>query len=288
MLPISKSLYTQFLHFGEAVHISQFMPFYSVSQAVFLIFCFRWRVLQGRDDVDEEANDDPGLNATATNMNEQGGSPNWTSRDILQQLIVSPLNPLRISTSIVHVIHVTTTRLTNSISGISSVTKVFRNSLQPWHRRRTLHSATRFLNGAAQRLYECGAYLRVSTLRCRSSVRFRANGRCWCQSNKFCDLHFGYVSICFHRFEPFPQYFDEHSRHITAATVVELDGFLPFGLYELSLTRSYIGIYRVWDAVKIAGDEDEDTESDEDKDKDEEIYGNEAPSRGPGGSDGFG
>ena len=68
MLPISKSRYTQFLHFGEAVHISQFMPFYSVLQAVFLIFCFRWRVLQGRDDVDEEPNDDPGLNAAATNM----------------------------------------------------------------------------------------------------------------------------------------------------------------------------------------------------------------------------
>ena len=60
---------------------------------------------------------------------------------------------------------------------------------------------------------------------------------------------------------------------------MELDGFLPFGLYELSLTRSYIGTYRVWDEVKIAGDEDEDTESDEDKDKDEEIYGNEAPSQ---------
>ena len=34
----------------------------------------------------------------------------------------------------------------------------------------------------------------------------------------------------------------------------------------------------MWDAVKIAGDEDEDTESDEDKDKDE-IYDNEAPSQ---------
>ena len=56
----------------EVVHISQFTPFYYVSQAVFLIFCFRRRVLKehledGRD-VDEGANDDLGLNATATNM----------------------------------------------------------------------------------------------------------------------------------------------------------------------------------------------------------------------------
>ena len=66
----------------EAVHISQFTPFYYVSQAVFLIFCFRRRVLQGyledgRDDVDEEANDDLGLNAAATNM-KRARSPNWT------------------------------------------------------------------------------------------------------------------------------------------------------------------------------------------------------------------
>ena len=127
----------------EAVHISQFTPFYSVSQAVFLIFCFRWRVLQEHledGDVDEEANDDLGLNAAATNMKRAS----WiTELDILQQVIVSPLNPLRVSTSIMHA---TTTRLTNSISGSSSVTKVFRNSLQLWHRRRTLRSATRFLN----------------------------------------------------------------------------------------------------------------------------------------------
>ena len=55
------------------------------------------------------------------------------------------------------------------------------------------------------------------------------------------------------------------TRDTTAAIIVELNGYFPFDPYELSLTRSYIGIYRVWDEVKIAGDEDEDTESDEDK-----------------------
>ena len=62
------------------------------------------------------------------------------------------------------------------------------------------------------------------------------------------------------------------TRDTTAATIVELNGFFPFDPYELPLTRLYIdGIYRAWDAVKIAGDEDED--------EDEEIGGNEAPSQ---------
>ena len=51
----------------------------------------------------------------------------------------------------------------------------------------------------------------------------------------------------------------------TAVTIVELNGFPPPDPYEL-LARSYIdGIYRVWDEVKIAGDE--------------EVDGDEAPSR---------
>ena len=67
------------------------------------------------------------------------------------------------------------------------------------------------------------------------------------------------------------------TRDTTAATIVELNGFFPFDPYELPLTRSYIdGIYRVWDEVKIGGDEDEDTESDEDEDE-EEVK---APSQG--------
>lgn len=84
----------------EAVHISQFTPFYSVSQAVFLIFCFRWRDLRehledGRCE-DEEANDDLGLNSAAN-----GKRASWiTELDILQQVVVSPLNPLRVSTRI--------------------------------------------------------------------------------------------------------------------------------------------------------------------------------------------
>ena len=59
------------------------------------------------------------------------------------------------------------------------------------------------------------------------------------------------------------------TRDTTVATIAELNGFFPFDPYELPLTRSYINnIYRVWDEVKIAGD-DGDTDSEEDGVSDE-------------------
>jgi len=55
------------------------------------------------------------------------------------------------------------------------------------------------------------------------------------------------------------------TRDTTVATIAELNGVFPFDPYELPLTRSYINnIYRVWDEVKIAGD-DGDTDSDEEE-----------------------
>jgi RNA polymerase I-specific transcription initiation factor RRN3 len=58
------------------------------------------------------------------------------------------------------------------------------------------------------------------------------------------------------------------TRDTTAATIAELNSFFPFDPYELPLTRSYIdGVYRVWDEVKIVGDEEGETGSD---DEDEE------------------
>lgn len=84
----------------EAVHISHFAPFYSVSQAVFLMFCFRWRDLQQQpveesQAEEEEANDELGLNAATANPARAG----WIAElDIMQQVIVSPLNPLKVST----------------------------------------------------------------------------------------------------------------------------------------------------------------------------------------------
>lgn len=125
----------------EALHISLFTPFYTVSQAVFLIFCFRWRDLKEHSEedgrIEDEANDDLGLNAAAANAKRES----WiTELDILQQVIVSPLNPLRVSAR--HYIYPITTLIIFFWS--SFVTRVFRNNSHPWHRRRTSHSATRY------------------------------------------------------------------------------------------------------------------------------------------------
>lgn len=61
--------------------------FYAIAQAVFLIFCFRWRDLQ---EVFDE-------------VEEYQGRKKWMSElDVVQRVITSPLNPLKVSYSVVH------------------------------------------------------------------------------------------------------------------------------------------------------------------------------------------
>jgi RNA polymerase I-specific transcription initiation factor RRN3 len=60
--------------------------FYAVSQAVFLIFCFRWRdfLENGEEDVDELSG-------------ESGPRKKWMAElSVVQRLITSPLNPLKV------------------------------------------------------------------------------------------------------------------------------------------------------------------------------------------------
>jgi len=59
--------------------------FYAVSQAVFLIFCFRWRDLEEEpDDADELLGAGPGKK--------------WISElNVVQRVVTSPLNPLKVS-----------------------------------------------------------------------------------------------------------------------------------------------------------------------------------------------
>lgn len=82
----------------EAVHISYFTPFYCVAQAVFLIFCFRWRDLKeggvGEDDDEgkEEDTDELGLNVDLSAEKTRVSS--WIKElDVMQQVVVHPLNP---------------------------------------------------------------------------------------------------------------------------------------------------------------------------------------------------
>lgn len=55
------------------------------------------------------------------------------------------------------------------------------------------------------------------------------------------------------------------SKDSSAATIAELNRIFPFDPYELPLSRAYIDpVYRVWDEVKIGGDEDEEDSDEED------------------------
>ncbi|KAI0638420.1 RNA polymerase I-specific transcription initiation factor RRN3 [Trametes polyzona] len=70
------------------MHIAQHSVFYAVAQAVFLIFCFRWRdLLEDQDEVDEFA---PA----------QGPPKKWMPElDVVQRVVTSELNPLKVCSS---------------------------------------------------------------------------------------------------------------------------------------------------------------------------------------------
>lgn len=70
--------------------------FYAVAQAVFLIFCFRWRDLVEDDDDDDDAEGERERNTLA-------GPPKrtWmTELSIVQRVVVCPLQPLKVPSSL--------------------------------------------------------------------------------------------------------------------------------------------------------------------------------------------
>ena len=70
----------------EPPSIAHHSVFYAVAQAVFLIFCFRWRDL-------EEGSDE---------LEEYPGRKKWMNElDVVQRVITSPLNPLKVSYSVI-------------------------------------------------------------------------------------------------------------------------------------------------------------------------------------------
>lgn len=86
---------------GGPVNVSggQFAVFYAVAQAVFLIFCFRWRDLLndqvGMGSLDDEADDLFG--AKKFGMGGAGSGRKWINElDVFPRLIASPLNPLKV------------------------------------------------------------------------------------------------------------------------------------------------------------------------------------------------
>lgn len=124
----------------DAVHISYFTPFYCVAQAVFLIFCFRWRDLKeggvGDDDNEskEEDTDELGLNVDLSA--EKARVSSWIKElDVMQQVVVHPLNPLRVSPlSFCTFILISYTKLSLTdtyLSLVSSAKRMLYSSLLP-------------------------------------------------------------------------------------------------------------------------------------------------------------
>ena len=70
---------------GMGMNVAQHSVFYAVAQAVFLIFCFRWRdLLEDQDEVDEFAP-------------QQGPPKKWMPElDVVQRVVTSELNPLKV------------------------------------------------------------------------------------------------------------------------------------------------------------------------------------------------
>lgn len=69
----------------ELPSLAHHSVFYAIAQAVFLIFCFRWR------DLEEEFDE----------VEEYQGKKKWMNElDVVQRVITSPLNPLKVSYSI--------------------------------------------------------------------------------------------------------------------------------------------------------------------------------------------
>ncbi len=75
---------------GTRRNASQYGSFYAVCQAMFLIFCFRWRdLIEGGEEDDEESNSLLGA--------AELGSRNWFSDlQVLQRAVSSSLNPLKV------------------------------------------------------------------------------------------------------------------------------------------------------------------------------------------------
>ncbi|PIL37371.1 hypothetical protein GSI_01064 [Ganoderma sinense ZZ0214-1] len=73
---------------ATGMNVAQHSVFYAVAQAVFLIFCFRWRdLLEDQDEVDEFTP-------------QQGPPKKWMPElDVVQRVVTSELNPLKVCSS---------------------------------------------------------------------------------------------------------------------------------------------------------------------------------------------
>lgn len=90
------------LHGVDWVGGAQHAVFYAVAQAVFLIFCFRWRDLLEDADVDDEVGFAfKGLRSSNVNGFNMSGKNKWIPElSVLKRVVISVLNPLKVWFSI--------------------------------------------------------------------------------------------------------------------------------------------------------------------------------------------
>jgi RNA polymerase I-specific transcription initiation factor RRN3 len=81
--------------------LSDISVFYAICQAIFLVFCFRWRDLLGVNDDDEHPED----NESGDEDADERSSKKWMNElSIVQRLIISPLNPLKVSADLFYIV----------------------------------------------------------------------------------------------------------------------------------------------------------------------------------------
>ncbi|KAG8806435.1 hypothetical protein FRC17_004993 [Serendipita sp. 399] len=74
--------------------------FYAIAQSVFLIFCFRWRdLLEGPEGGEQQAGEEEEGEEEETLLSTQRTRKWMVQLNLVQRLIVSPLNPLRVRVS---------------------------------------------------------------------------------------------------------------------------------------------------------------------------------------------
>lgn len=255
----------QYAEQKEAVHISHFTSFYSASQAVFLMFCFRWRDLQEEQDEQdhEEENDDLGLNAAAAGPIRT----KWiTELDIMQKVVVSPLNPLKVripplllcllclesdgSVSASQFCDESVVEQFASVAAKANFTSCY--SIIEQNRRTAFHGVV-------------PSFILPASSSLGSSANSRPGLNRSHSAPSGTPARINPVRSVFAASNPSTT---STTTTDTANTIMELNGFFPFDPYDLHQSRTYIDpIYRPWDEVKIEGDNDDDEAETEDEEE---------------------
>ncbi|SNX82757.1 related to RRN3 - RNA polymerase I specific transcription factor [Melanopsichium pennsylvanicum] len=220
--------------------------FYSVVQAAFYIFCFRWRDLkttndeQGVDDLDYQDADEigGGMHDSVGSLGQFGAEAWCDGLTSLQRAVTSRLNPLKYCSA--------------------NVVKQFARIAQHTgflYCYSIIEANNRSVRGNRSSLVSRSASL--------NRIHLDNSGSATPMSHDGSD-----------RDTPRPEELEQKSKAVTTASVLE--SFFPFDPYKLESSASFIEpLYREWS--EVAPDEDgDDSSSEEDDDEADDVRRNEA------------